>query len=83
MIDMGLTVLKDQTGRSFFVGGGYVGVGVLNVGVRVLCLSIMVKVLNKHRRARPCKSPQPYDPDFGLSVSNLFGICHKEVWIPT
>ncbi len=34
---------------------------------------------NKHCRARPCKWPQPYDPDFTLSMSHLFGICHKEV----
>ncbi len=31
---------------------------------------------NKHCRARPCKWPQPYDPDFGFSMSHLFCICH-------
>ncbi len=38
---------------------------------------------NKHCRARPCEWPRPYNPDFSLSMSHLFGICHKEVWIPT
>ncbi len=37
--------------------------------------------LNTHCRARPCEWPQPYDPDFSLSMSHLFGICNKEVWI--
>ena len=34
--------------------------------------------VNKHCSVRPCKEPQPSDPDFGLSVSDLFGICHEE-----
>ena len=38
--------------------------------------------LNKHCRARPCKSPQPYHPDFGPSMSHLFGMCHERVWVP-
>ncbi len=32
-------------------------------------------ILNKHCRARPCEWPRPYDPDFSLSMSHLFGIC--------
>ena len=27
------------------------------------------RILNKHCRARPCKWPRPYDPNFGLSMS--------------
>ncbi len=46
-------------------------------------LQIGADRLNKHCTARPCKWPQPYDPDFGLSMSHLFGICHKGVWVPT
>ena len=36
--------------------------------------------LNKHCRARPCRWPQPYDPDFGLSMPHLFGICQISLW---
>ena len=34
------------------------------------------EAIYKHCRARPCKWPQPYEPDLGLSMSHLFGICH-------
>ena len=41
-----------------------------------------MKCFNRHCRARPCKWPQPYDPDFDLSMSDLFDICHEAVWVP-
>ncbi len=44
---------------------------------------ISKKAFNKHCRARPCKLPRPYDPDFGISMSHLLGMCHKEVWVLT
>ncbi len=39
-----------------------------------------IQVFNRHWTARPCKWPRPYNPDFALSMSHLFGICQKEVY---
>ncbi len=33
--------------------------------------------LNSHCKARSCIWPQPYDPDFDLSMLDLFGIGHE------
>ncbi len=51
--------------------------------VLFLLKGLYFTLLNKHCRARPCKRPPPYDPDFGLSMSHRFGKCHKQVWVPT
>ncbi len=38
-------------------------------------------LFNKHCRARPCKWPRPHAPDFGLSMSHLFGISDRNMTI--
>ena len=38
--------------------------------------------LNRYCKARPCTWPQPYDPDFDLSMLDLFNICHEALWVP-
>ncbi len=43
-------------------------------------MGCIFKPFNKHCKARPCKRPRPYDPDFGLSVSHLYrtGLTQKD-----
>ena len=39
------------------------------------------KQFNKRCRACSCIWPQPYDPDFDLSMSNMLGMLHEAGWL--
>ena len=42
-------------------------------------LSEKFTTINRHCKACSCIWPQPYDPDFDLSMLDLFSICHEAV----